>query len=115
MATTLTGTNKLNVRLLEIAETIMGLAREVTGERRTKLSEAASLWACAYDDTRSRGVVTPNLVALAMRADSLAAEGGYEGPWFAQELVAMAAPRPKGPRMAVTHLGRVAIPEDFEV
>ncbi|MGW0673148.1 hypothetical protein [Streptomyces sp. NPDC002746] len=112
---TIAGTNSLNERLREVAEHVAGHARRARGEQKRDLWAAASLWAIAVEDTRCRSVVTSGLVGLAMQADARAAQGGYEGPWFAQELVRRAQPTPRvaQPRVAITHLGCVEVPEGF--
>ncbi|MFF2228878.1 hypothetical protein ACFVV7_36795 [Streptomyces globisporus] len=114
MSGTTTGTTTLAQRLREIAEHVADHARRATGQQESDLWAAASLWTIAAED--ARGSVTPELVAVAMRADARAAEGGYQGPWFAQELVKRAQPTPRvaRPRVAITHLGRVEVPDDFE-
>ncbi|MEV8336767.1 hypothetical protein [Streptomyces niveus] len=110
-------TNSLNGRVLEIAELMAERAKEASGEQASSLWAAASLWSIAFEDTRSRGVITPDLIGLAMQADKQAAAGGYAGPWFAQELVKRAEPTPRALRVrtAITHLGRVEVPDDFEL
>lgn len=96
MATTHTGANKLNQRILEIKKLIAERAKKATDDRAAQnLWAAANQWAVAAGITRAHGVVTGDLIGLAMGADALAAEGGFEGPWFAQELVKMAEPTPK--------------------
>ncbi|MER5228327.1 hypothetical protein [Streptomyces flaveus] len=40
--------------------------------------------------------------------------GGFSGPTFADELIALIIPKPapKGPRRAITHLGIIEVPAD---
>lgn len=117
MTITATGVSELGQNVLKIAERIAERAREASGEQASALWDAANRWAIIYDTVKSRTEVTSGVVVLAIAADERAAEDGYEGPWGAQELVKLAEPKPKparGPRLVITHLGYVEVPDSFE-